>query len=117
MKQTSAAAVVTGRTFEPRKQADHYHSVEFSVSGCEFIYQFEIRDLSLKEKGVLVKEGSDLLNHLKAGDVLDLKYYTPDLSTECLKTQIMDITKGAEGRFKGLYVVELSILENQNPTR
>jgi hypothetical protein len=119
MKRANAATVVTGRRFEPRKQVDQhrYHSVEFSLSGCEFIYQFKIRDLSSREKSILVKEGCDLLNHLKAGDVLDLKYYTPDSTTECLKTQIMDINKGAEGRFKGAYLVELSILEKKNPAQ
>lgn len=112
MKQPSVAARALGNGFEPKRQVDQYHSVEFSVRGCEFIYQFKIRDLSPKEKGILVKEGSDLLNHVRAGDVLNLKYYTPDLSTEYLKTEVRHIGKAAEGRFKGVYLVELSIVEN-----
>ncbi|NVL93004.1 MAG: hypothetical protein HWN71_08245 [Desulfobacterales bacterium] len=105
------------RGFAPGKPMDQYYSVEFSVSGCDFAYQFKIRDISFREKGVLVREDSDLLNHLKPGDILDLKYYTPNLSTQCLKTEIRQISKGAEGRFQGLCLVELSILENQNPNQ
>jgi hypothetical protein len=103
--------------FEPKEPIDQYYSVEFSVRGCEFAYQFKIRDISLREKGVLIREDSDLLNHLKAGDILHLKYYTPDLSTQCLKTKIRQISRRAEGQFKGLCLVELSILENQNPNQ
>ena len=103
--------------FEPKKPMDQYYSVEFSVRGCEFAYQFKISDISLREKGVLIREDSDLLNHLKAGDILHLKYYTPDLSTQCLKTKIRQISRRAERQFKGLCLVELSILENQNPNQ
>jgi hypothetical protein len=73
----------------------------------------------LKEKRVLVKEDSNLLNYLKVGDILNLKYYTTDLSSpiEYLKTQIRNIRKGDKGRFKGLYLVGLSIVENQNPNQ
>jgi hypothetical protein len=73
-------------------------------------------DISPKGICVLVKEDSDLLNHLKVGDILDLKYYTTDSSRpiEYLKTEIRHITKDEKGRFKGLYLVGLSILEDLN---
>jgi len=65
---------------------------------------------------VLVKEDSDLLKHLRVGDILDLKYYTTDSSKpiEYLKTEIKHITKDDTGRFKELYLVGLSILKNQS---
>jgi hypothetical protein len=34
-----------------------------------------------------------------------------------LKTEIKHITKDDEGRFRGLYLVGLSILEGQNPNK
>jgi hypothetical protein len=116
MKECTATDKIAQRGFEPRKQMDQYPSVEFSISGCTFVYQFKIWDTSLKEKCVLVKEDSDLLNHLKAGDILNLKYYTTDSSSpiKYLKTEIRHIRKGDKGGFKGLYLVGLSILENQN---
>jgi hypothetical protein len=119
MKECAATNKLVQRRFEPEKQADQYYSVEFAIRGCDFVYQFKIWDISLKEKRVLVKEDSNLLNYLKVGDILNLKYYTTDLSSpiEYLKTQIRDIRKGDKGRFKGLYLVGLSIVENQNPNQ
>jgi len=104
------------RRSKPRSIIDRYYSVEFSVSGSTYSYQFKIWDISPKGICVLVKEDSGLLNHLKVGDILDLKYYTTDSSrpVEYLKTEIRHITKDEKGRFKGLYLVGLSILEGQN---
>jgi len=99
-----------------RNIMDRYHSVEFSLSGSAFVYQFKIWDLSSKGICVLVKEDSDLLNHLNVGDIFNLKYYKNDSSQpiEYLRTEIRHINKDDKGRFKGLYLVGLSILENQN---
>ena len=107
------------RRSEPRSIIDQYYSVEFSLSGCSFVYQFRIWNISLKGICVLVKEDSDLLNHVKVGDILNLKYYTTDSSKpiEFLKTEIKHITKDEQGRFKGVYSVGLSILENQDSTQ
>ena len=104
------------RRSEPRSIIDQYYSVEFSLSGCSFVYQFKIWNISSKGICVLVKEDSDLLNHLKVGDILNLKYYTTDSSRpiEFLKTEIKHITKDEQGRFKGVYLVGLSILGNQD---
>ena len=106
----------TERRSEPRSIIDRYYRVEFSIRDSAYVYQFKIWDISPKGICVLVKEDSDLLNHLKVGDILDLKYYTTESSkpTECLKTEIKHITKDDTGRFKGLYLVGLSILENQS---
>jgi hypothetical protein len=101
---------------EPRRIIDQYHSVEFSISECAFIYQYKIWDISTKGLCVLVREDSDLLNHIKVGEILDLKYYSTDTlrPIEYLKTEIKHITKSDEGRFKDLYLVGLSILEDQD---
>jgi hypothetical protein len=107
------------RRSEPRSMIDRYYSVEFSLSGCSFVYQFKIWNISSKGICVLVKEGSDLLDHVKVGDILNLKYYTTDSSKpiEFLKTEIKHITKDEQGRFKGVYLVGLAILENQDSTQ
>jgi len=104
------------RRSEPRSIIDRYYSVEFSLPECAFVYQFKIWDMSSKGMGVLVKEDSDLLNHVKVGDVLKLKYYTTEASKpiEFLKTEIKHITKDEGGRFKGVYLVGLSIVESQD---
>jgi uncharacterized protein YbaR (Trm112 family) len=104
------------RRSEPRRIIDQYYSVEFLIEDLEFAYQFKIWDKSSKGISVLVKEDSDLLNHIKVGDILNMKYYKADSSkaTEYLKTEIKHITKDKKGRFKGLYLVGLSILEEQD---
>jgi len=98
---------------EPRSTSDQYHSVEISIGGFYFVHQFKIWDISLKGMCVLVKEGSVLLEHIKVGDVLRMKYYMNDLAlpTEYLETAIRHISKDAEGKFKGHYLVGISILE------
>ena len=95
---------------------DQYYSVEFSIKRSIFVYQFKIWDTSSKGICVLVKEDSDLLNQLKVGDILDLKYYRTDplKSADYLKTEISYITKDDTGGFKGVYLVGLSILGNQD---
>jgi len=105
------------RRSERRSITDQYYSVEFSVKKSIFLYQFKIYDTSSKGIYVLVKEDSGLLNHLKAGDILDLKYHKTDSlkSAELLKTKISYISKDDTERFKGLYLVGLSILKNQHP--
>lgn len=103
------------RRSESRTELDQYYSVEFSAPGATYAYQFRIWDLSSEGICVVVKDDSDLLKHLKVGDVLNMKYYTTDSSgqTVYLKTQIKHITKDEQGRFKGHTLVGLLILEKQ----
>ena len=52
------------------------------------------------------------MGHLVVGDVLDMKYYPSDESgpLQKSKTEITHITKDADGRFKGHYLVGLSTI-------
>ncbi len=102
---------------EPREIIDKFYSVEFALKGTDFVYQFKIWNMSSKGMCVLIKEDSVVLKHLKLGDIVDMKYYSSDsLSpTEHLQTEIRHITKDDEGRFKGHFLVGLSILGNKEP--
>jgi hypothetical protein len=104
-----------GRRSDPRTIIGKYYSVEFSLSDLEFIYQFKIWDMSTNGMCLLVKEDSKVLNHVKVGDVLDMKYYPTEVLSpvESLKTEVKHITKDAQGRFKGHFMVGLSILDKQ----
>jgi hypothetical protein len=102
---------------EPREKLDQYYSVEISVRGIAYNYQFRIWNRSSKGLCVVVREDSALLEHLNVGDVLDMKYYSADAAhpTEFLKTEVRHITKDF-GPFKGHYLVGISIAENEaNP--
>jgi len=98
---------------EPRTVVDQYYSVEFSVKDIDSVYQFRIWNTSAKGMCVLVKEGSALLKHLKVGEVLKMKYFKTDApeSSDTINTEIRHITKDDDGRFKGHYLIGLSILE------
>jgi hypothetical protein len=100
---------------EPRDIIDKFYSVEFALKGIDFVYQFKIWNMSSKGMCVLIKENSDVLKHLKAGDIVDMKYYSSDslAPTEHLQTEIRHITKDDEGRFKGHVLVGLSIIGNK----
>ena len=102
---------------ESRDIVDKFYSVEFSLKGMDFVYQFKIWNMSTKGMCVLIKDDSAVLKHLKEGDVMDMKYYSSDAlsPTEHLQTEIRHITKDEEGRFKGHVLVGLSIVGNTEP--
>ncbi len=108
---------------EPGSIIDRYYSVEFSIKNTAFLYQFKIWNISPEGVCVLVREDSDLLKHIKVGDIFDLKYCKIASSQYAeLKTEIRHIDKNGTGRFQGLYQIGLSILEDQdseqqNPSR
>ncbi|MBC8200161.1 MAG: PilZ domain-containing protein [Desulfobacterales bacterium] len=101
------------RRSEPRKMIDKYFRVELSKDGLTHFYNFKLRDISSKGMCILVKEGSDVLKSLKVGDILDMKYYTEEHSSQPqqFKTKIKYITKDHQERFKGHCLVGLSIIE------
>ncbi|MDJ0784157.1 MAG: PilZ domain-containing protein [Desulfosarcinaceae bacterium] len=106
----SADAPVERRA-EARSPADRYYSVQFTVAGLKPQYQFKTWNISQKGLCILVKEDSAILDHLKAGDILEMTYYAsePRGTLENLRTRIKHITMNDTGRFKGHYLVGLSI--------
>jgi len=100
---------------DPRTLIDKYYSVDFSLKGLEIRYQFKLRDISNSGMCILVKEDSSILKHLKFNDTIDIKYYSPKTSgsPDNLKTRIKHITKCDQGRYKGHYLVGLSIVEKE----
>jgi len=94
--------------------ANQYDNVEISIGGMAPTYVFKLRDISPIGMGVLVKEGSDLLNQIEMGQIVNMRYnlaQRTDLS-RCYETVIDQITKDSQGRFKGHLIVGLSVLEN-----
>ena len=116
MREFALANKFIARRSESKKQAGQYYSVEFSIGGSNFTYQFKIWDTSATPMCLLVKEDSHVLRWLKAGDILNMRYYPADsvLPSDCLKTAIRHITKNDQGRFKGHYLIGLEILENED---
>jgi len=90
-----------------------YRSVEIEVSDSEPVYVFRIRNIPFSGMGILVKEDSAILNHLKAGDQLNFKYNPIEASDlpEYRKTGINFITKYDQSRLNGHYLVNFSVIE------
>ena len=115
MSENSGSHHQTERRADVRTIADHYYSVEFTLPGLAPVYQFKLWNLSKKGMCILVKEDSAVVNHLSVGDKLSMKYYLSSAigATEMLTTEIKHVTKNDQGRFKGHYLVGLSILDRQ----
>ncbi len=101
------------RRSEERTTSDKYYSVQFSKDELEAEYQFKIRNISKKGMCILVREDSHVMEHLQVGDILDMKFYPLDESDPIVKskTEIRHIQKDDQGRFKGHFLVGLSILD------
>ncbi len=93
-----------------------YCSVEFAVDGADHLRQFRLWNMEPEVMCVLIKETSEVVDCLKVGDTMKMKYYSEDAlcPPQYLVTEIRQITKEEQGRFKGHYVVGLSILGDRN---
>ena len=96
-----------------RTVIDQYYSVQFSIIGLINIYQFKLRDIYSKGMCIAVKENSAVLKHIKAGDMLNMKYCTINSGhAENIKTKIKSIIKINQKRFKGHSLLWLSIVKD-----
>lgn len=93
---------------------DNYYSVQFSLNDMGPIYLFKLRNISLSEPCILVKEDSSVFEQLEVGDILDMKFNPMELSVpnKLLKTKI--ISKNSHDLFTGHSLVGLSIIEEAN---
>ncbi|MGA8180299.1 MAG: hypothetical protein WB792_09580 [Desulfobacterales bacterium] len=98
---------------ESRNILDKFFSVQFSLNDKGPIYLFKLRDKSMNEPCILVKEDSCVSEHLEVGDILYMEYNSPELSNPnaLLKTQI--ISKNSYDRVTGHFIVGLSIVDEQ----
>ncbi len=92
-------------------------SVEFSIGKRSVAHQFKLWSIESMSMCILVKEDSRVMSGIKVGDIFNMKYNSRNSEnsseSECLKTAIRHIIKKDQGQFKGHYLVELEILENQ----
>ena len=93
---------------------DNYYSVQFSLNDMGPIYLFKLRNISLSEPFILVKEDSSVFEQLEVGDILNMKFNPMELSVpnKLLKTKI--ISKNSHNLFTGHTLVGLSIIEEAN---
>jgi hypothetical protein len=105
-----------GRRSETREAVNRYHSVELNFGNLQMAYQFKIWNISPKGMCILLREDSVVMKHVQVGDVWEMKFYRADSPrmSEHLRTRIQHITRDDQGRFKGHYLVGLSIVEKHD---
>ena len=111
MKNVRMVKEVGETEFESGNPPSCFYCVEFAVEGLNYLHQFKIWNLAESPMSFLVKDGSRLLQNLKIGDTISMKYYSnnSNQSTRCLPTEIRNITKKEKGKFRGHYCVSLAI--------
>ena len=90
-------------------------SVEFTFPGSVFIYQFPLRDWSSTGLGILVRQDSKILDHIREGLVFSvtLRRERVGLSFEVYRVEIRHISDPEQGRHPGHKIVGLSILDKE----
>ena len=111
MKKSAATTQLEDGDPQTEKRAGDFHSVELSLRELPIAYQFKILRMDSDPMCFLVKDNSDILNQLKVGDTLDMKYHSNNsaIPSKSLQTQISDITRKERGRFKGHCLVGIEI--------
>ena len=99
-----------------KRPPEHFHSVEFVLQSPHPIYQFKLWRSDPDHVFLLVKDNSNLLRHLKVGNILPMKYHRGGsaFETEVCDTQIESIVNEQDGRFRGHHRVELAIIPEEN---
>ena len=115
MNQYQMLNPLAERRSEPRRKSKQYYSAEFTIEGLDIAYQFKLMNFAPSSMAVLVKENSDILNRIRVGDTLDVKYYSvePSSSFENLTTTIRHITRNDQGRLKGHVLIGLEIIDSR----
>lgn len=92
-----------------------YYSVEFGLNGSHPVYQFKLRHSEKTPHFFLIKETSPLASRLKEGDIMPMKYYRDDTTRTMAQheTRIESIVNETQGRFKGHFRINLSILGDE----
>ena len=111
MKKSAVTIQFSDGDPQSEKKAWDFHSVELSLRALPMAYQFRILRMDSAPMCFLVKDNSDILNQIKVGDTLDMKYYSSNsaISTKYLETEISDITRKEQGPFKGHCLVGIEI--------
>lgn len=115
MEEQIATKESFGDTHVPGENRNLYYSVEIPVSELGVIYQFKIWRMESIPMFITVRADSGLLPWLHPGDRVKMKYYSSDLVHPYvnLDTEIRGLKKQEDGRLRGLYIVNLEIIERK----
>jgi len=99
------------RRSESRQSAKDGYTAEIRLVGVP-VHEVKLKDISSKGACILFQNNSSLVNHLKTGQNLTVKYFLGDRSkpSEIVQAKVKHITEAKEGQFKRNYLAGLSIL-------
>ena len=102
----------TDKRSEVRLQAKSYYHAEIRLVGVP-VYEVKIKDLSSKGTSILVKKDSLLMNHLKSGRTVMIRYFleSRDKPSTMNEATIKHITEIKEGQFRGHFSVGLHVFK------
>ena len=106
------------RRSEIRENLERMQNLELKLPNLP-IYVFKVKDTSPNGICLLVKEDSDILNHIRVGQILNLRCYSEDKSepSEIFISEIKHITKADKHPYQSHHLVGLMVLEKQNQSR
>jgi len=95
------------------RDLEQYYSVEIPIYNLNIVYQFRI--IENDPLSILIKEESDLLHWIKAGDRFKMRYYSNDPNSpyQDLYTELASIERQSKGPLRGHYLTTLEITEDQ----
>lgn len=87
-------------------------SVEFTFPESVLVYQFPLRDWSDTGLGILARQDSKILDHIREGQILSvtLRREGQGLALEVYQVEIRHISDPEQGRYPGHSIVGFSIL-------
>ena len=97
------------------RDLEQYYSVEIPVYRLNTVYQFKVWDIEYGALSILIKETSDLLNWIKTGDRLKMRYYSHDPGNpyQDLYSELTYLQRQDYGRLRGHYLAGVEIMEDQ----
>jgi hypothetical protein len=116
-RKTSTENPVERRS-EIRENLEKMQSLELKLPNLP-IYVFKVKDTSPNGICLLIKEDSDIWNHIRVGQILNLKCYSEDKSepSEIFISEIKHITKADKHPYQSHNLVGLVVMEKQNQSR
>ncbi len=108
----------TEKRAETREILEKMKSLELKLPDLP-IYVFKVKDTSPNGICFLVKGDSDILNHIKVGQSLNMRYHTEDITkpSEVFISEIKHITKADKHPYQSHHLVSLMVLEKRNQSR
>ena len=97
---------------ETRETLEKMQSLELKLPDLP-IYVFRVKDTSPNGICFLVKEDSGILNHIKVGQILNMRYHTEDITkpSEAFISEIKHITKIDKHPYQSHHLVGLMVIK------